>query len=119
MSFLLISLKILLCFHINLLAVICLISRGFDSDEVIQFFSIYLILLAAIWPWCRLGLYQKGIQGRFLGGEERPAHKGDNFTAIHEPIVQKTWQPRPLTVMSLHGLLQGVRCLLTLQPVIM
>jgi hypothetical protein len=31
------------------------------------------------------------------GGKSLPALKADNFTAICEPIVYKTWEPRRLT----------------------
>jgi hypothetical protein len=30
------------------------------------------------------------------GGKGRPARKADNFTAICEPVVYKTWEPRLL-----------------------
>jgi hypothetical protein len=33
------------------------------------------------------------------GGEERPARKADNLTAICEPTVQKMWKPRRLTIL--------------------
>jgi hypothetical protein len=33
------------------------------------------------------------------GGEERPARKVDNLTAICAPIVQKMWEPRRLTTL--------------------
>jgi hypothetical protein len=33
------------------------------------------------------------------GGEERPARKADNFTAICESIVYKMWEPRRLTTL--------------------
>jgi hypothetical protein len=33
------------------------------------------------------------------GGKGRPAHKADNLTAICEPIVYKTWEPRRLTTL--------------------
>jgi hypothetical protein len=34
---------------------------------------------------------------RILGGKAQPACKTDNLTAIYEPIVQTTWDPRNLT----------------------
>jgi hypothetical protein len=33
------------------------------------------------------------------GGERRPERKADNLTAICEPIVQKMWVPRRLTIL--------------------
>jgi hypothetical protein len=33
------------------------------------------------------------------GGKGRPARKAHNFTAICEPIVEKMWDPRPLTTL--------------------
>jgi hypothetical protein len=33
------------------------------------------------------------------GGKGRPAYKADNLTAICEPIVWKTWEPRRLTTL--------------------
>jgi hypothetical protein len=33
------------------------------------------------------------------GGKGRPARKADNLTAICEPIVYKTWEPRRLTTL--------------------
>jgi hypothetical protein len=42
-----------------------------------------------------------------LGDKGRPARKADHLTAICEPIIWKMWEPRPLTTLGLHGLLQG------------
>jgi hypothetical protein len=33
------------------------------------------------------------------GGKGRPARKADNLTAIYEPIVYITWEPRRLTTL--------------------
>jgi hypothetical protein len=41
------------------------------------------------------------------GGKGRPARKSDSLTAVCEPIVQKMWEPRHLTTVGLHSLLQG------------
>jgi hypothetical protein len=35
----------------------------------------------------------------FPGGKGSPARKADNLTAICEPIVQKMWKPRRLTIL--------------------
>jgi hypothetical protein len=39
-------------------------------------------------------------------GDERPARKADNLTAICEPIIQKMWEFQYLSPMDLHGPLQ-------------
>jgi hypothetical protein len=52
-------------------------AAGTIPDEVIGFFSIYLILPAA----------QAGMSANNLSGDKaRPALKADNLTAIYEPI---------------------------------
>jgi hypothetical protein len=33
------------------------------------------------------------------GGKGRPAREAEKFTATCEPIVQKMWEPRPLTTL--------------------
>jgi hypothetical protein len=61
---------------------ILVILKEFDSRRVIGvFFSVYLILLAALWPWDRHSLYQKLVLGNFLRCKARPACKADNFTS--------------------------------------
>jgi hypothetical protein len=35
----------------------------------------------------------------FAVDKERPGHKADNFTAICEPSVWKTWEPRRLKIL--------------------
>jgi hypothetical protein len=41
------------------------------------------------------------------GGKEPSELKADSLTAICEPIVYKMWEPRLLSPVGLHGLLQG------------
>jgi hypothetical protein len=55
-----------------------------DSNPDKVDFSVYLILQAALCLWGGISLYQKLIPNIFLRGKRRPAHKGDNLTAICE-----------------------------------
>jgi hypothetical protein len=52
-------------------------------DEVIEFFSIYLIRPAALWF---TQLLTEMSTRNILRDEARPSRKADNLTAIHEPI---------------------------------
>jgi hypothetical protein len=71
-------------------------------------FSIYLTLLAALWPWGRLSIYQKWILGIFLRGKGRPSRKDDNLTAICEPFVRENvGSSTSHNPTDLHGLLPG------------
>jgi hypothetical protein len=66
-------------------------------DEVIGFFSIDLILPAALGPGdysaSNRNEFQELIKIIFLGSKVRPARKADNLTAIYEPIVKVMWDP--------------------------
>jgi hypothetical protein len=59
-------------------------------DEVIDFFSIYLILPAALGPGVysasNINQYQKQKKKVFLGSRALPVRKAD-LTAICEPII--------------------------------
>jgi hypothetical protein len=63
---------------------------GSRLDEVNDFFSIHLILPAALVPEVysasNRNQYQKK-KNMFLGSRVRQALKPDNLTAIYEPIV--------------------------------
>jgi hypothetical protein len=53
-------------------------------------FSIYLILLAAVWSLVRFSLSKLNIRN-LHGDIMRPAYEADNLTVIREPMVLKTW----------------------------
>jgi hypothetical protein len=62
---------------------------GSRPDEVI-FFSIYLILPAALGPGVYSTLTEMSIRSRkiiLLGIRARPVRKADKLTAIYEPVV--------------------------------
>jgi hypothetical protein len=69
---------------------------GSELEVVNEFFSIYLILPAALGPGdysaSNINEYQKIILGRTA----RPARKADNFTAIYEPTI---WDPQHRTTL--------------------
>jgi hypothetical protein len=60
--------------------------HGFDSDEVIRFFSWPNPSSRAVAPGSTQLLTEMSIRSH-LGGKGRPERKADNFTAIYELIV--------------------------------
>jgi hypothetical protein len=76
-------------------------SGGSSPYEVIEFFSIYLILPVAQCPGVystsdRIE-YQK--QKKVSEAKRRPVCKADNLAAICEQIVYKIWAPQYLTTL--------------------
>jgi hypothetical protein len=63
---------------------------GSRPDEENEFFSIYLILPAALGPGVYSASNRKSIRNRIiiiLGCRARPVRGAGNLTAIYEPIV--------------------------------
>jgi hypothetical protein len=63
---------------------------GSSPYEVIELFSIFLILPAPLDP--ELTLTEMSTRMSFWD-KERPARKADNLTAIYEQIVWTMWDP--------------------------
>jgi hypothetical protein len=67
------------------------------SYLAIEFFSIYLILPAALGPGVfsasNRNNYQKQKKETFLGSRARTACEADNLIAICEPLFSTMWDP--------------------------
>jgi hypothetical protein len=68
---------------------------GWRPDEVNEFFSIYLILPAALGPGDLASDRNKFLKRKivFLGSKVQPVRGADSLTAIFEPIVYTMWDP--------------------------
>jgi hypothetical protein len=91
-------------------------SRGFDSLCHWMFYSIYVILAEALWPWSWLIFQQKWVPENRYGvwWKARPARKAVSLTAICEPIVEQMWDHRPPLSVTGIPLLFTVLCLIYL-----
>jgi hypothetical protein len=61
---------------------------GSSPDEG-GFFSMYLIFLAALWPWGSTRSLTEMRTRNLPGGKGRPARRADNLTAICDPFSIK------------------------------
>jgi hypothetical protein len=79
--------------------------------DVTEFFSIYLVLPAALWARGPLRLFNRNeYLESSLGpprGKERPAHKAENLTAIWADYLENVEASTSHNPMGLHGLLKG------------
>jgi hypothetical protein len=68
-----------------------------------EFFSIYVILPAALGPGIysasNRNEYQKQKNILFLESRARPVRRADNLTVVREPIVYEVWDPQHLTTL--------------------
>ena len=70
-----------------------------------------IILLAVLWPWGRLSLWQKWVPGIFPGGKKRPVRRADNLTTF---MCRLSWNLGASTYWNPLGLFRPVMGLLYL-----